>query len=91
MLGKTPLAKLRPTHVQQFMTEKLNAGVSPHSVRYCRVVLRAALGQAVTLGLVVRNTAALTSPPKIARPRSGTTSGTSSSPPPTEGHSTNRS
>ena len=66
MLGKTPLAKLRPTHVQQFMTERLSAGVSPHSVRYCRVVLRAALGQAIKLGLVVRNAAALTSPPKIA-------------------------
>jgi integrase len=66
-LGRLSLAKLQPAQVQQFMTEKLDEGLSPNSVRYCRVVLRAALGQAMKLGLVPRNIAALTTAPKARK------------------------
>lgn len=68
-LGKLPLAKLQPAHVQQFMAAEVEAGVSPRSIRYGRVVLRAALGQAMKMGLVTRNVAALTTPPKVASRR----------------------
>jgi integrase len=68
-LGRVPLAHLTPAHVQKFMAEKLRAGASPRAVRYCRVILRAALNQAVKQSLIVRNSAALTDPPKGYRPQ----------------------
>ena len=68
-LGRVPLAHLTPAHVQKFMAEKLRAGASARAVRYCRVILRAALNQAVKQGLIVRNSAALTDPPKGYRPQ----------------------
>ncbi|MGH2366398.1 MAG: tyrosine-type recombinase/integrase, partial [Chloroflexota bacterium] len=68
-LGRVTLARLTPAHVQRFMAEKLKAGTSPRSVRYCRVILRAALGQAMKQGLIARNVAALTDPPKGYRPQ----------------------
>ncbi|MDE3075754.1 MAG: site-specific integrase [Chloroflexota bacterium] len=65
-LGKLSLAKLQPAQLQQFMSKQVNAGVSPRSVRYSRVVLRAAIGQAMKEGFIVRNVVALTTPPKAA-------------------------
>src|SRR5262249_14858532 len=35
-LGKRPLAKLNPQHVQQFLNEKQAAGLSPRTVQYLR-------------------------------------------------------
>ena len=49
--------------------KKLRAGTSARSVRYCRVILRAALGQAMKQGLIARNVAAPTDPPKGYRPQ----------------------
>ena len=63
------MAHLTPAHVQKFMAEKLRAGASARAVRYCRAILRAALNQAVKQGLIVRNSAALTDPPKGYRPQ----------------------
>jgi len=68
-LGKVRLAKLQPAHMQQFMAAQLANGVTPRTIRYGRVVLRAALGQAMKLGLVTRNAAALTTPPKVTTRR----------------------
>lgn len=51
------------------MGAETEAGVSPRSIRYGRVVLRAALGQAMKMGLATRNVAALTTPPKVASTR----------------------
>lgn len=70
-IGRLPLAKLTPGQVQHFMATKLEAGASANLVRYCRVVLRAALGQAAKEGLIVRNIATLTTPPKSARTTAG--------------------
>ncbi|MDE3076506.1 MAG: site-specific integrase [Chloroflexota bacterium] len=70
-IGRLPLAKLTPGQVQQFMATKLEAGASPNLVRYCRVVLRAALGQAAKEGLIARNVVTLTTPPKGARRTAG--------------------
>jgi integrase len=68
-IGKARLAKLQPAHVQQFMAAQLADGATPRTIRYSRVVLRAALGQAMKLGLVTRNAAALTTPPKVSGKR----------------------
>jgi integrase len=66
-LKNIPLSKLTLQGVQQFFNEKLNAGNSPALVRYLRVVLRIALNQAVKGDLVVRNVAALATPPKVEK------------------------
>lgn len=67
VLGKSKLAKLTPQQVQVLFAEKLNAGLAPRSVRNMRAVLRRALNEALTLGLVTRNVAALVRAPKAPR------------------------
>ncbi len=67
-LGRIALAKLRPQHVQAFLNERLEAGLSPRTVQYLRAILRRALGQALKWGLVARNVATLVDPPKVQRP-----------------------
>jgi integrase len=64
-LGKIPLAKLTPQHVEAFYSKKLAAGDSPSTVRFCHKVLRAALNDALRLGLVHRNAASLVEPPRV--------------------------
>lgn len=66
-LGRLSLANLTAAQVQQFMADKLETGVPPRTVAYCRVVLRAALGKALKLGLVARNVATLTTPPNVPK------------------------
>jgi integrase len=66
-LGKRPLARLTPQDVQTLLTAKLGEGLAPATVVQIRAVLRRALGQALKWGLVARNTAALTDPPRMQR------------------------
>ncbi len=66
-LGKHRLAKLTPSHVQSFMNEKLEEGLSPRTVAYLRTVLRSALNKALEWGMVHRNVAALVKPPRSVR------------------------
>jgi integrase len=63
-LGKVPLAKLRPTHVQTWMADLQDGGVSPRTINYARVILRAALNQARKWEMVAINAAALVDPPR---------------------------
>ncbi|HLH70450.1 MAG TPA: site-specific integrase, partial [Candidatus Dormibacteraeota bacterium] len=63
-LGRLRLTALTPQHVQRWMNGRLEAGLSPKSVRYMRGTLRAALNQAVRWGMVGRNAAALVDPPR---------------------------
>lgn len=63
-IGRHPLTKLTPQHVQAMMNDKLASGLSPRTVQYMRAVLRRALGQALKWGLVARNVATLVDPPK---------------------------
>lgn len=63
-LGKVRLAALTPQQVQKLLADKLNAGSAPRSVRNIRAVLRRALNEALALGLVTRNAAALVRAPK---------------------------
>ena len=56
-LGRIPLAKLTPDHVQRMMNDALAAGASPQSVCHHRAVLRTALNVALDRGYVSRNAA----------------------------------
>jgi integrase len=66
-LGRIPLAKLAPDHVQAMLNSKLAAGSSPQTVRNIHAVLRRALHQAHRWGLVQRNVATLVDLPKAVR------------------------
>jgi integrase len=67
-LGRVPLAKLRPEHVEKMMTGLRDQGLT-RTVSYCRAVLRMALGEAERRGRVTRNAAALTRAPRKAATR----------------------
>lgn len=67
-VGKIPLARLSPQHLQAWFTEHQAAGATARTIRYARTVLRAALNQALRWGLISRNAAALVEPPRhVAR------------------------
>ena len=61
-LGKVKLEKLTPQHVDAALT-RMEAGVGAYS----RTILRAALNKALKWGMVYRNAAALSEPPRPAR------------------------
>lgn len=71
-LGNVPLQKLSVQKVREFMTAKLSqqmdseaaATFSPRTVKHMRDTLRAALNVAVRDGVLLRNPAALASPPR---------------------------
>jgi len=65
-LGRLQLRELGPQHVRAMLNRKLATALSPRSVTYLRVVLRAALNQARKWTLVARN-AELVEPPKFER------------------------
>jgi integrase len=66
-LGHFRLSHLAPAHVQAALNGRLASGQSPANVAHMRVVLRRALTVAERWGLVARNVAALTDPPKVPR------------------------
>ena len=65
VIGRVPLDKVEPLHVQSLMNRKLRDGLSAKSVRYIRGTLRTALTQAQRWGLVTRNAAALVDGPRV--------------------------
>ena len=67
-LERVRLARLTPQHVSDWFQAHLAEGASARTIRYARSVLRAALNQAMRWGMVARNSAALTDPPRY-RPR----------------------
>lgn len=64
-LGRIPLARLTPQHVQAWLGRLEEDGVSPSRRRYARVVLRAALNTAARWQLVTRNVATLVDAPRV--------------------------
>jgi len=64
-LGRIPLEKLQPVHVQQLINERSRTGLKPKSVRYVLGTLRASLNQAVRWGLISRNPATLVDGPRV--------------------------
>lgn len=68
-LGPRVLSKLTVRDVETLLSSKRAAGYSANSLRLMRTVLRRALNAADREGLVPRNVAALSTPPRL--PRSG--------------------
>lgn len=68
-LGRVPLAKLTPEHVQGMLLRLAarQPALSPTTVRYVYAVLRIALGRALKTGRVLRNVATLVDAPPKAR------------------------
>ena len=64
-LGSKILTKLSVPEVNALWAAKRKAGYSANSIRIMRTVLRSALHQAEREGLLVRNVAALSDPPRI--------------------------
>lgn len=66
-LGKVPLSKLTPAHVERMTADLIASGRSPRTASHARVTLRRALSDAVRDGLIHRNVAALARPPRVTR------------------------
>jgi integrase len=66
-IGRHPLQKLTPQHVQTWLNEHQAAGASARNCRYARAILRTALSEALRWGLVSRNVATLVDPPRITK------------------------
>lgn len=76
-LGKIELSKLRPSHIQGLLSQKLKGsraddkegGLSKRSVRYIYVTLHLALKHAVEWELASKNAAEKVKPPKVDKPK----------------------
>ncbi len=73
-LGRLPLTKLEPYHIQDYHTRKLSqghingrGGLSRRSVQYHHVILSEALKNTVKLGLLTRNVCRAVDPPSPER------------------------
>jgi integrase len=64
-IGRVPLTKLTPQHVERMMSSAANKGASPRTVNHCRAVLRNALNHAMRHGVVGRNVASLAGAPHV--------------------------
>jgi integrase len=67
MLGRVPLQRLAPQHVQTWLNERHQAGLSARTCQYMRAILRSALAQAHRWGMVSRNVAMLVESPRVSR------------------------
>jgi integrase len=66
-LGRIKLKTLSPIHLQGLYQGKLEAGLSPSTVRHLHVVLHRALNQALRWGLVPRNVSEAVDLPKLQK------------------------
>jgi len=64
-LGSIRLIDLQPSHLQALYSRKRKDGLSGRTVRYIYSLVREVLGHAVKAGLVARNVAQATEPPRI--------------------------
>jgi integrase len=67
-LGRVKLKSLTPAHVRGFYGEKARTDLSAATVRKMHVVLRKALSQAVSDGIIPRNAADGVKPPRVSAP-----------------------
>ncbi len=67
-LGHVKLKALAPAHIRGFYGEKARTNLSAATVKKMHVVLRKALSQAVSDGLVPRNAADGVKPPRVSAP-----------------------
>jgi integrase len=76
-LGDVPIQQVRPAHIQAPYDAKIKGGrldgreggPSPKTVRLIHLALHEALDHALKLGLIARNAAAATKPPRGRRPQ----------------------
>lgn len=66
-LGHVPLGMLSPQAIQSYFSRKLQEGLSSTSVHGHYRIVREALGHAVRWGLLARNPALMTNPPRKRR------------------------
>src|SRR5262249_29528053 len=66
-LGRTPLAKLRSTHVARLYAALTDKGVSPATQKHVGITLSSALNDAVKMGLIPSNPARSIKKPKVQR------------------------
>lgn len=66
-LGKIKINELRPDQIQTLYTVKIDAGVSPTTVRMIHAVLHRALNQALKWGIIGRNPSDAVDRPKPSR------------------------
>ena len=66
-IGQIKLVNLRPNHLQDLYSAKLNAGLSPRTVQYIHSVIRLSLNQALKSGLLYRNPTDGVTPPRPRR------------------------
>ena len=64
-LGSIQLHKLQPSHVQKYITDKLESGLANRTVKHHYTVLSSALKYAVGLQRVGRNVCQAVNPPKV--------------------------
>jgi len=64
-IGTVRLADLQPRHLQALYGRKKEGGLSSRTVRYLYSLMIEALGHAAKTGLVARNVAGATEPPRI--------------------------
>jgi integrase len=67
VIGRIPLQKLTPQHVQKWLNGLRKAGLSPRTCQYARAILRSALSQALRWGVVARNVATMVDAPRAVR------------------------
>jgi integrase len=63
-IGRHRIGKLDQSHVQTMLNVKKASGLSARTVAYIRVILRAALNDAIQRGIIVRNVAAFSKAPR---------------------------
>jgi integrase len=68
-IGRTPLAKLRPLHIQSALDGMLADGLAPRTAQHAYRVLSQALRQGVRWQVLATNPAAAVSPPRPDRPK----------------------
>lgn len=64
-IGTVRLADLQPRYLQSLYARKKEGGLSSRTVRYLYSLMVEALGHAVKMGLLARNVARVTEPPRI--------------------------
>jgi integrase len=67
-LARVPLVRLRQAEVRRLVREREAAGCAPKTIAYSLLILRMAIRQAITDGLVPRNVAVGIAGPRVERP-----------------------
>jgi integrase len=65
--ARLPLGRLTPSDLDRLFADLRAAGLSPRTIEQIRAIIRRALNVAMKRGLVARNVATLTDPPRVER------------------------